>query len=137
AVDQIVALAREQGCDAIHPGYGFLSESAELARACAAAGLTFIGPDARVLELFGDKAQARQLAQPEGVPVVQGTEQATTLEQAQAFVMALPEATAVLRKALAGGGGRGVRVATDPTRLPEAFERCSRAARAAFGNGGL
>ncbi|NLC02397.1 MAG: ATP-grasp domain-containing protein, partial [Pseudomonas formosensis] len=130
-------LAREQGCDAIHPGYGFLSESAELARACAEAGITFIGPDARVLELFGDKAQARQLAQRKGVPVVQGTEQATTLEQAQAFIKALPAGTPVLLKALAGGGGRGMRLVTDPTQLPDAFERCSSEARAAFGNGEL
>ncbi len=136
-IAQMVALARELGCDAIHPGYGFLSESAELARACAEAGITFIGPDARVLELFGDKAQARQLAQREGVPVVQGTEQATTLEQAQAFIKALPEGTPVLLKALAGGGGRGMRLVTDPTQLPDAFERCSSEARAAFGNGEL
>lgn len=136
-IAQIVALAREQGCDAIHPGYGFLSESAELARACAEAGITFIGPDARVLELFGDKAQARQLAQREGVPVVQGTEQATTLEQAQAFIKALPAGSPVLLKALAGGGGRGMRLVTDPAQLPEAFERCSSEARAAFGNGEL
>lgn len=136
-IAQIVALAREQGCDAIHPGYGFLSESAELARACAEAGITFIGPDARVLELFGDKAQARQLAQREGVPVVQGTEQATTLEQAQAFIKALPADTPVLLKALAGGGGRGMRLVTDPVQLPDAFERCSSEARAAFGNGEL
>lgn len=136
-IAQMVALAREQGCDAIHPGYGFLSESAELARACAEAGITFIGPDARVLELFGDKAQARQLAQREGVPVVQGTEQATTLEQAQAFIKALPAGTPVLLKALAGGGGRGMRLVTDPAQLPDAFERCSSEARAAFGNGEL
>lgn len=136
-IAQIVALAREQGCDAIHPGYGFLSESAELARACAEAGITFIGPDARVLELFGDKAQARQLAQREGVPVVQGTEQATTLEQAQAFIKALPAGTPVLLKALAGGGGRGMRLVTDLSQLPDAFERCSSEARAAFGNGEL
>lgn len=136
-IAQIVALAREQGCDAIHPGYGFLSESAELARACAEAGITFIGPDARVLELFGDKAQARQLAQREGIPVVQGTEQATTLEQAQAFIEALPAGSPVLLKALAGGGGRGMRLVTDPAQLPEAFERCSSEARAAFGNGEL
>ena len=136
-IAQMVALARELGCDAIHPGYGFLSESAELARACAEAGITFIGPDARVLELFGDKAQARQLAQREGVPVVQGTEQATTLEQAQAFIKALPAGTPVLLKALAGGGGRGMRLVTDPAQLPDAFERCSSEARAAFGNGEL
>src|SRR5690554_7659261 len=136
-IAQIVALAREQGCDAIHPGYGFLSESAELARACAEARITFIGPDARVLELFGDKAQARQLAQREGVPVVQGTEQATTLEQAQAFIKALPAGTPVLLKALAGGGGRGMRLVTDLSQLPDAFERCSSEARAAFGNGEL
>ena len=136
-ISQLLTLAREHGCDAIHPGYGFLSESAELARACEAAGITFIGPTASVLELFGDKARARQLAQREGVPVVQGTDQATGPEQARAFMAELPAGTPVMLKALAGGGGRGMRVVHDAAELEQAFARCSSEATAAFGNGDL
>src|SRR3954465_2628865 len=74
----IVALAKEKGVDAIHPGYGFLSENPALARACARANITFIGPSAHLLELLGDKTAARQLAQQAGIPVVPGTEEAVT-----------------------------------------------------------
>src|ERR1700731_4665417 len=72
-IEQIVAVAREAGCGAIHPGYGFLSENAAFARRCADAGLTFVGPRPEILELFGDKVQARRLAERCGVPVLQGT----------------------------------------------------------------
>ena len=136
-IEQLIALAREHGCDAIHPGYGFLSESAEFARACAAADITFIGPDPRVLDCFGDKASARRLAQQQGVPLTRGTNQATSLEQARAFFAQLPPGSAVMLKALAGGGGRGMRAVHDPAQLDEAFARCSSEARAAFGNGDL
>ncbi|HLT04216.1 MAG TPA: biotin carboxylase N-terminal domain-containing protein, partial [Pseudomonas sp.] len=136
-ITQLIALAREHGCDAIHPGYGFLSESAAFAQACEAAGITFIGPAASVLELFGDKARARHLAQREGVPVVQGTDQATGLEQARAFMAGLPAGTPVMLKALAGGGGRGMRAVHDAAELEQAFARCSSEATAAFGNGDL
>ena len=136
-IPQLIALAQEHGCDAIHPGYGFLSESAEFARACAAAKITFIGPDAKVLDCFGDKASARRLAQEQGVPVVQGTSQTTSLEQARAFFAELPPGSAVMLKALAGGGGRGMRAVHDPAELEEAFTRCTSEAKAAFGVGDL
>src|SRR5262245_39115142 len=84
-IDAIVAAAKEEGCDAVHPGYGFLAENAAFARACHAAGLTFVGPEPETLDLFGDKAQARALAQSCGVPVIPGTSGTTTLEEARAF----------------------------------------------------
>lgn len=133
-MDQLIAIAAAQGCDAIHPGYGFLAENAEFARRCQAAGITFIGPAPEVLELFGDKAAARALAERCGVPLVAGINQAVSLEQAQAFCA---EHGAVMLKALAGGGGRGMRAVFEPATLAEAFARCQSEAQAAFGNGAL
>ena len=120
-MDQLIAIAAAQGCDAIHPGYGFLAENAEFARRCQAAGITFIGPAPEVLELFGDKAAARALAERCGVPLVAGINQAVSLEQAQAFCA---EHGAVMLKALAGGGGRGMRAVFEPATLAEAYARC-------------
>ena len=133
-IDQVVAAAKAAGADAVHPGYGFLSENAAFARACAAAGLTFVGPSPETLELFGDKGRARALAQQCGVPVLSGTDGPTTLAQAQAF---LATHGAVMVKAVAGGGGRGMRPATTPDELEQAFARCASEAKAAFGNGDL
>ena len=133
-MDQLIAIAAAQGCDAIHPGYGFLAENAEFARRCQAAGITFIGPAPEVLELFGDKAAARALAERCGVPLVAGINQAVSLEQAQAFCA---EHGAVMLKALAGGGGRGMRAVFEPAALAEAYARCQSEAQAAFGNGAL
>ena len=136
-IAQLIRLAQDQGCDAIHPGYGFLSESPAFARACAAAGITFIGPDAGVLDVFADKASARRLAQEQDVPVIKGTDQATSLERARSFLAGLPAGSAIMLKAMAGGGGRGMRVVEHPSQLEEAFARCSSEARAAFGAGEL
>ncbi len=133
-MDQLIAIAAAQGCDAIHPGYGFLAENAEFARRCQAAGITFIGPAPEVLELFGDKAAARALAERCGVPLVAGINQTVSLEQAQAFCA---EHGAVMLKALAGGGGRGMRAVFEPAALAEAYARCQSEAQAAFGNGAL
>ena len=134
---QIVAMAREAGCDAIHPGYGFISENAAFARLCAEAGIAFVGPQPEVLDLFGDKAQARRFAAANGVDIVAGTDGPTTLEQAQAFLADLGPGGAIMVKALAGGGGRGMRPVTDAAQLPAAFERCRAEALGAFGNGDL
>ncbi|MDR7269294.1 biotin carboxylase [Pelomonas saccharophila] len=101
-VDGLVAIARRSGCDAVHPGYGFLSERADFARACAAAGLTFIGATPEQLELFGDKARARTLAEECGVPVLSGSPGAVTLDEARTF---LAEHGALMLKAIGGGGG--------------------------------
>jgi acetyl/propionyl-CoA carboxylase alpha subunit/acetyl-CoA carboxylase carboxyltransferase component len=131
----IISAAQEAGADAVHPGYGFLSENAGFARACAEAGLTFVGPAAETLDLLGDKSRARDLAVSLGVPVMDGTNAATTLEQARHFVADLPAGTPVLIKALAGGGGRGIRLVTDPAQLPSAYADCRSEAERAFGSG--
>ena len=134
---QIIAVAKAQGCDAIHPGYGFLSENAGFAADCAKAGLTFVGPGANILALFGDKGAARQLATDCGVPVVAGINRAVSLDEAKVFYGALGQGGAMMIKALAGGGGRGMRVVTSPDQIEAAFERCASEAKAAFGDGGL
>jgi len=130
---QLLDVARRAGCDAVHPGYGFLSESAEFARGCAAAGLVFVGPPAEVLALFGDKAKARELARREGVPVVDGSDGPTAPEQARAFLAGLGEGGAMMIKAIAGGGGRGMRAVSAIDEVDEAWARCRSEAQAAFG----
>jgi acetyl/propionyl-CoA carboxylase alpha subunit/acetyl-CoA carboxylase carboxyltransferase component len=133
--EQIVALAKEAGCDAIHPGYGFLSENASFARRCAAEGITFVGPRAEILELFGDKVQARALAERCGVPILRGTSGATNLDQARDFFASLGEGASMMIKAVAGGGGRGMRAVSRIEEIDEAYKRCQSEARASFGIG--
>lgn len=130
-----VHAARETGCDAIHPGYGFLSERAVFAGLCERNGLVFVGPDARTIEAVGDKLQARKLAQAAGVPCTEGSGKLENADQAVAIgrQVGFP----VVTKASAGGGGRGMVVARDETELREGFERASRTAREAFGDGTL
>jgi len=132
-LEQIISLALEAGCDAVHPGYGFLSENADFARRCGQAGLTFIGPRPETLELFGDKARARQLAKENGVPVIAGTDGAVTLGKANDFFLSLGRDAAVMVKAVMGGGGRGIRTVYRIEDLEEAFNRCRSEADAAFG----
>ena len=134
---QIIAVALAHACDAVHPGYGFLSENAAFARQCGLAGITFVGPDPDALELFGDKTLALALAQRQSVPTIAGTRGATTLQEAHAFMAALGPGGAVMLKALAGGGGRGMRPVMDAADLAPAFERCQSEACNAFGNGDL
>ena len=137
---RIIAIAQAQGCDAVHPGYGFLSERADFARACAAAGLRFIGPTPEQLALFGDKAQARALAQRCGVPLMPGTQAAVSLEEAQAFWQAQqrgPGGAGIVIKAIGGGGGRGMRAVQSAADLPAAYARCRSEAHAAFGVDGV
>ncbi|MDE2377474.1 carboxyl transferase domain-containing protein [Bradyrhizobium sp.] len=133
----VVQAAKAAGCDAVHPGYGFLSENAEFARACAAAGLVFVGPKPDALELFGDKAAARQLARTCGVPIVAGTSGPSTLEEIRAFFDGLGKSAAIVIKAMAGGGGRGMRVVEKAADLTEAYARCQSEAKAAFGFDGV
>ncbi|MDL0433044.1 carboxyl transferase domain-containing protein [Marinobacter sp. TBZ242] len=135
--ERLIRIAQEYGCDAIHPGYGFLSESAGFARLCEAAGIFFIGPSPAVLDVFGDKASARQLAKKHGVPLIHGTNEATSLESAKAFMESLGEGGAVMLKAIAGGGGRGMRPVHSLEALESAFHRCQSEAATAFGNGDL
>ncbi len=133
---RLIAIAKAQGCDAVHPGYGFLSERADFARACAEAGLRFIGPTPAQLALFGDKAQARALAQQQGVPLMPGTQTAVTLQEAQAFFAQHAHAGIVI-KAIGGGGGRGMRAVASADELPAAYARCRSEAQAAFGVDGV
>ena len=133
----IIAAAQAAGCDAVHPGYGFLSENAAFAAACEQAGLTFVGPTPETLEIFGDKAAARALAERCGVPVLAGISAAVTLEEARDFLAGLGPGGAVMLKAVAGGGGRGMRPVTSLADLDQAFERAASEARGAFGSGEL
>ncbi|HZQ37267.1 MAG TPA: carboxyl transferase domain-containing protein [Dehalococcoidia bacterium] len=133
-IAQLVAAARERGCDAIHPGYGFLSEQAAFARACAQADITFVGPDAETLATFGDKPRARALAAQLGVPVPRGSAEPVSLQECRAFFAALGGGAIVI-KAVAGGGGRGMRVVAAADEIEQAYERCRSEAQAAFGDG--
>ena len=132
---RIIAIARDTGCDAVHPGYGFLSEHAGFARACLAAGLRFVGPRPEALELFGDKAAARRFAAGCDAPVLPGTNHATSLAEAHDLLRAQGPGGAIMIKAVAGGGGRGVRAVTSAGALDDAYARCRSEAQAAFGKG--
>ncbi|MGH7934203.1 MAG: biotin carboxylase N-terminal domain-containing protein, partial [Candidatus Binataceae bacterium] len=133
-IEQMVAVAKAAECDAIHPGYGFLSENAAFARRCAEERIIFTGPRAEVLELFGDKVRARALAERLAVPVLRGTASATSLDEAREFLASLGGG-AMMIKAIAGGGGRGMRAVYRAVEIEEAYTRCQSEARAAFGNG--
>jgi acetyl/propionyl-CoA carboxylase alpha subunit/acetyl-CoA carboxylase beta subunit len=133
----VIAVALAEGCDGVHPGYGFLSENAAFAADCGTAGLTFVGPEPQVLALFGDKGEARALAARCGVPVLAGLDRAIRLEEAQAFFVDLGPGGAIMIKALAGGGGRGMRVVTSADEIEAAFTRCASEAKAAFGKDDL
>jgi acetyl/propionyl-CoA carboxylase alpha subunit/acetyl-CoA carboxylase carboxyltransferase component len=135
-IAQVIAVARGTGCDAIHPGYGFLSENAEFARACAKARITFVGPTPEQLDLFGDKAQARTRAVKCKIPVLPGTDGATDVAGVTAFFRKHAKSGIVI-KAIAGGGGRGMRLITNEGEIADAFARASAEAKAAFGNGAL
>jgi pyruvate carboxylase len=129
----IVALAKQYGVDAIHPGYGFLSENPALARACSDAGITFVGPSARILEQLGDKTAARDLAQKAQVPVLAGTARAVRhLDDARRAIEKL--GYPVILKAAKGGGGRGMRVVADGAALAGALEQAQRESQTAFGS---
>ena len=130
---QIIRIAQENDCQAIHPGYGFLSENADFARASQEAGLIFIGPTPAQLQTLGDKVQARALAQRCAVPVLEGSSQAVTLAQARKFMRTLGQP--VMVKALAGGGGRGIRPVNSLGDLDAAYARCQSEAQRAFGDG--
>ncbi len=134
-VSTVVTAATAAGVDGVHPGYGFLSENAAFARACGEAGLVFVGPTPSTLEGFGDKAAARGLAERCGVPVLAGTTGATSLDEVRGFFDSLGENAAVMIKAIAGGGGRGIRAVETRDALDEAYERCQSEASKAFGSG--
>jgi acetyl-CoA carboxylase biotin carboxylase subunit len=134
-IPALVAAAETTGCEAVHPGYGFLSENAEFVRACEDNDLVFVGPPADVMERMGDKARAKAEMREAGVPLVPGTEGVAGPEDtlAAAEELGFP----VLLKAAAGGGGKGMRVVTEPGDLRDAYDRASAEALAAFGDGSL
>jgi acetyl-CoA carboxylase biotin carboxylase subunit len=132
-IPNLIAAAEITGADAIHPGYGFLAESAEFAETCEASNITFIGPTAEQIRLMGDKAAARHLVTELGIPVVPGSKGA--VEDADAAVKVAEElGYPVIIKAAAGGGGKGMRVARDAATFPQAFSLARNEALAAFGS---
>jgi pyruvate carboxylase len=136
AIDEIVQLAVANSVDAIHPGYGFLSERADFARACEAAGVAFVGPPPAVLDALGDKTAGRRLASGAGVPVIPGTPEPVT-DMAQARAFAEQAGYPLMIKAAKGGGGRGMRVAHAPEELEDSLRRASSEAESAFGDGSV
>jgi acetyl-CoA/propionyl-CoA carboxylase biotin carboxyl carrier protein len=133
SIDAVIGAARETGAEAVHPGYGFLAENSVFARACADAGLVFIGPPASAIEAMGDKIRAKRTVAAAGVPVVPGSEEAGLSDEelaAAAIRIGLP----VLLKPSAGGGGKGMRLVRDPAELTEAIESARREARGSFGD---
>ncbi len=140
-IDQVMDAAAQTGADALHPGYGFLSEQPEIADACAAAGVTFIGPSREALDQLGDKIAARRRASAAGVPVVPGIFEPISVGRPDDEKSVRREADRigfpVLVKAAAGGGGRGMRRVDDPKELLEAVHGASREAAAAFGDGSV
>ena len=135
-IDALLKAARETNADAVHPGYGFLSESPAFVRAVEDAGLTFVGPSADTIERMGDKVAARQAAEAAGVPVVPGSDGRVDGVDA-ALEVAETIGYPVMVKAAAGGGGRGIRVAQDADELRKLAPQAAREAQAAFGDGGL
>lgn len=132
-IAQIVEAAKRTGCEAIHPGYGFLSENAEFARACAQAGLVFVGPSPECIARLGDKNQAREVMKAAGLPLVPGSDGPCS-DPEVAIKLAKEIGYPVLIKAAGGGGGRGMRRAYDEAELRTGFDQARREAKAAFGN---
>ncbi len=132
-IESIIAAAKQTGADAIHPGYGFLSERAAFARACEAAGIVFIGPPAGAMEVMGDKVRARQAMAAAGVPIVPGADDVRDVEAARAAAARI--GYPLMIKASAGGGGKGMRVVERPADLAAAFASAQREAEASFADG--
>ena len=132
-IPDIIDLAKRRNVDAIHPGYGFLSENADFARACEENGITFIGPPSDVLGKMGDKLSAKQIAIDCGVPVVPGCKEPLNSGE-EALEKAISFGFPVILKAAAGGGGRGMRLCNAPEEVIPAFELVKSEAKKAFGN---
>ena len=131
----ILRAAKETGCNAIHPGYGFLSEDAAFAQECADHNVIFIGPTPETLLELGDKSRARNLARTLGVPLVPGSLGPVSLDEARSFVAEIGPGGSAMIKAVAGGGGRGMRAVHSPNEVEDAYARCRSEAQSAFGNG--
>jgi acetyl-CoA carboxylase biotin carboxylase subunit len=130
--ETIVAAAKGTGCDAVHPGYGFLAERASFRKLCDEQGLCFVGPSAQAIDAMGDKLQARSIAKSAGVPTVPGSDRVDHIDDAIAFGRSA--GYPFLLKASAGGGGRGMRVVHSPAEVPAAYQSASAEAQAAFGD---
>ncbi|TVP11884.1 carboxyl transferase domain-containing protein [Shewanella sp. KCT] len=136
-IEQLMAVAKAHGCDAVHPGYGFLSENSSFSRRCQEEGICFIGSSAELLDLLGNKATARETALRSDTPLTGGINKPCSLEEVQAFFTSLGDGAAVMIKALAGGGGRGMRPVSRYEDLAEAYRQCREEAIIAFGSGEL
>src|SRR5204862_4557631 len=135
-IDRILDAAKKSGAEAIHPGYGFLAENAQFARACAAEGIIFIGPSPESIDAMGSKTESRQRMQAAGVPVVPGlTEPVKSFDEIEAFARAT--GFPIMVKASAGGGGKGLRFVEREEDLRPAFERVTSEAEAFFGDGSV
>ncbi len=135
-IERVVAAARESGADAIHPGYGFLSENWRFAEACHRAGLVFVGPPPEAIRRMGDKTEARRLMSAAGVPVVPGSPE-TVVDEGEAEIVAREIGYPVILKAAAGGGGIGMARVDAPKDMPTAFATARRRAESAFSRGDL
>jgi acetyl-CoA carboxylase biotin carboxylase subunit len=135
-VPNLIAAAETTGCDAVHPGWGFLAENAGFVRACHDNDLVFVGPSPEAIEVMGDKARAKQTMREAGVPLVPGSERRLQ-DAAEASELAGQVGYPVLLKASAGGGGRGMRLVSAPDEVEEAFRTASAEAKSAFGDGGM
>ncbi|MFO7963212.1 MAG: carboxyl transferase domain-containing protein [Desulfobacterales bacterium] len=133
-IDAILAAAEETGCDAVHPGYGFLSENAAFARRCEEENIIFVGPRAETLKMFGDKTRALALAAECGVPVPSGIRNPVSLDEAAAFFSTLKSGGAMMIKAVSGGGGRGMRVVFTEKEIADAYNRCRSEALQSLGS---
>jgi acetyl/propionyl-CoA carboxylase alpha subunit/acetyl-CoA carboxylase carboxyltransferase component len=131
----ILAAAKDAGAELIHPGYGFLSEQSEFAQACTSAGFTFVGPDAAVLDLFGNKSSARRAATAAGVPVLPATDGPSSVGDIRAFAAA--RGGSIVIKALSGGGGRGMRIVHNAEQIEDAYRQCAAEAELGFGDPAL
>jgi pyruvate carboxylase len=136
-IEGIIVAAKASGANAIHPGYGLLSETSEFAKRCAEESIVWIGPPVEMLELFGDKSAARTAAASADVPVPRGIDRAITLAECEEFFGSVADAGGIMIKAIAGAGGRGSRKVTAAEDVAEAFAACQREATGAFGNGDL
>lgn len=134
-IDKLMDVARRAGCDAVHPGYGFLAENSALPRACTEAGVTFVGPSAEAMEALGSKTAGRQLARRVEVPTVPGTNDPTEKSEARALAQSM--GYPVLLKAVAGGGGKGMRLVSSEAEFESAFRDAASEATNAFGDGRL
>ena len=136
-IKDIVSIAKENQVDLIHPGYGFLSENPNFAKQVRVAGITFIGPEETTLRLFGDKVRSKKLAEDNKIPIIRGTSGKISFKEAEKFYQTLSKKASLMIKAVAGGGGRGMRLVKTREHLKDSLERATSEAKSSFGSGSL